>query len=67
MGVVEGVVDFAGDPQAMKEDGQLAGHRRSPLGILASTFGEFESPAAQITIGSKGPENVLGAADEQTT
>ena len=67
--MVEGVVDFASDPQAMKEDGQLAGHRhhRSLLGVLASAFGELETPAAQVTIGSEGSEDVLGAADEQAT
>ena len=67
--MVEGVVDFPSDPQVMKEDGQLAGHRhqRSFLGVLASALGELETPAAQVTIGSEGPENVLGAADEQAT
>jgi hypothetical protein len=69
MGMVEGFVDLPSDPQAMKEDSQLAGHRhhRSLLGVLASAFGELETPAAQVTIGSEGPENVLGAADEQAT
>jgi len=67
--MVEGVVDIARDPQAVEEDGQLAGHRhhRSLLGVLASAFGELETPAAQVTIGSEGSEDVLGAADEQAT
>ena len=63
--MVEGVIDFAGDPQVMEEDGQLAGHRhhRSLLGVLASAFGELETPAAEITVRTEGPEDVLGAAD----
>jgi len=67
--MVEGVVDIARDPQAVEEDGQLAGHRhhRSLLGVLSPAFGELETPAAKITIGSEGSEYVLGAADEQAT
>ncbi|HLC03254.1 MAG TPA: hypothetical protein VJK02_09475 [Anaerolineales bacterium] len=67
--MVEGVVAIAVHPQVMEQDGQLAGHRhqRSFLGVLASALGELETPAAKITVRAEGPEDVLGAADEQAT
>ena len=59
--VAERLVDLAAHPQSMQQDGQLPRHRhyRSFLRILASALGQPQTPAPQITVGSKRPQNVL--------
>jgi hypothetical protein len=54
-------VDFSTDPQLVKQHGQLPRYRndRSFLGILPSALGELQSPAPQVTVLSKGSENVV--------
>jgi hypothetical protein len=51
----------------MEERRQLARDcdYRPFLRIAAAAFGEAQAPAAEITVGAKRPEDVLGPADEQ--
>ena len=67
MVVPQWFIDFSADPQLVKQHGQLPRYRndRSFLGILSSALGELQSPAPQITVLSKGSENVVRALHQQ--
>jgi hypothetical protein len=57
----------AADPEGVKERGEFAshGHDGAPLSVLASTFGEAESPTSKIAVGPEGPEDILSRSDQQ--
>jgi len=59
----------AGHPEGVEERGELTGHGHHGafLSVLASAFGEAESPTSEIAIGPEGSEDILGAAHEQAT
>src|SRR5260370_9043644 len=61
--VSQGLVDLSAHPQLAKQYGQLPSHGNdgSFLGILSSSLGKPQSPASQITVLSKRPENVVRA------
>ena len=52
----------------VEHDSQLPGdaNYRSFLGVLPSTFSQLQTPAAQVAVRTKGPQDVLGGSDEQT-
>src|ERR1019366_5354937 len=62
--VAERLIDLAAHPQSMKQYRQVPRHR-SFLRILASAFGQPQTPALQITVGSKGTKNVVRALHHQ--
>jgi len=67
-GKIEGVVDFTGLPEVVKQHSQLPGDTdySSLFSVLPSSFGQLQAPAAQVAIGSKRPENVLCGGDQQS-
>src|SRR5258706_620386 len=60
-------IDLPTSPQLMKQHCQLPSHSNhgSFLGILSSSLGQLQSPAPQVTVLSKGPENVVCALHHQ--
>jgi hypothetical protein len=68
-GKIKGIIDFSGLPKAVEQNSKLSGNGNhgSLFGVLASTFGEFQAPAAQIAVGTEGTQDILGGRDEQTT
>ena len=67
MVVPQWFIDFSADPQLVKQYGQLPRdrHDRSLFGILPSALSETEPPAPQITVFSKGAQNVVSALHQQ--
>ena len=65
--VSQRVIGFPAHPQLVQQHRQLTGHRRnrSLLGVLASSFGQLQTPAAQITVAPERTENVVGSLDQQ--
>src|ERR1700682_5444555 len=53
-------INFSADPQLVEQYSQLSGHGNdgSFLGILSSALGQPQSPSPQITVLSKGTENI---------
>src|SRR5947209_2658900 len=66
--VVEGVIDLCATPEAMKQDGQLAGHGDDGLlsGDLAAARGDSPAEPAQVTVLSEGSQDVVGGVDQQS-
>ena len=64
---MEGIVDLAGEPEVMEEDGQFAGQGEDGtfLGVLAAARSELEPSAAQITARAKRAKDVLSTANQQ--
>jgi hypothetical protein len=67
-GAIKGVVDLAGDPEAMEEDGEFAGDGNEDtfFCILAGTFEALAAPAGEVGVLAKGAKDVVGALDEET-
>src|SRR5271155_1430388 len=63
LAIAQWFVYLAAHPQPMEQYRQLArhGHYCSFLGIFPSSFPKLSSPSPQITVFSKGPQNVMGA------
>src|SRR6266566_7310806 len=68
LGLVEGLVNFAGAPEVMKKDGQLTCDcdDGSLLGILAAARGDLGAEAAQVTVPSKEAQDVVSGVDQQS-
>jgi pimeloyl-ACP methyl ester carboxylesterase len=64
-----GHIAFLGPPQMVQEDGELPrdGDDRAFLRGFAAARGEPEAPAAQISVGAEGAEDVLGTADQEAS
>src|ERR1700737_880080 len=68
LGLVEGLVDFAGSPEVMKKHGQLTCDcdDGSLLGILAAAGRNLGAEAAQVRVRSKGAQDVVSSVDQQS-
>ncbi len=69
MGAVQGVVELSGEPQTMQQHRELASyrHHRPFLGSLAATLGYLQSVASEVRVLPKGTEDVLRAANQETS
>ncbi len=68
-GKIKGIIDFSGLPKTVEQNSKLSGNGndRSLFSVLASPFGQLQSPTSQVTVRSEGTEDVLGEGDEQAT
>ena len=68
VGVVEGLVGLACDPQTVQQHRELASdshHHRAPLGVLASAPSNLQAVSSEVRVLPKGTEDVVGAANQQ--
>lgn len=66
---MQGLIDFAGSPEVVEEDGELSGHGGDGflLGDLATAFRPSQSPPPQVTIGTEGAELIMGRLDQEAS
>ena len=66
--VVQGLVHFSAHPQVMQQHRQLScrSHDRSLLSVSSATLRQFQSPASEVTIDTKRPQNVLRSLPQQS-
>jgi hypothetical protein len=69
LGKIKGIIDFSGLPKVVEQNSKLSGNGNdsSLFSVLASPFGQLQTPSSQIAIGSKRPQDVLDGRDEQAT